>query len=78
MNVKNSTVTINTPQEPYRLKKRLGSTVYEVNVYFNQDAKETMNDKIMRLVRNEAQHRASRETEKFCVRSKVYEEKAVV
>ena len=53
MNVKNPTVTINTPQEPYRLKKRLGSTVYEVNVYFNQDAKETMNDKIMRLIRNE-------------------------
>ena len=53
MNVKKPTVTINTPQEPYRLKKRLGSTVYEVNVYFNQDAKETMNDKIMRLIRNE-------------------------
>ena len=44
------------PLEPYRLTKRLGSTVYEVNVYFNQDAKETMNDKIMRLVRNEAQN----------------------
>ena len=44
-----------TPLEPYRLTKRLGSTVYEVHVYFNQDAKETMNDKIMRLVRNEAQ-----------------------
>ena len=53
MNVKSPTVTINTPQEPYRLKKRLGSTVYEVNVYFNQDAKETMNDKIMRLIRSE-------------------------
>jgi hypothetical protein len=53
MNVKSPTEKINTPQEPYRLKKRLGSTVYEVNVYFNQDAKETMNDKIMRLIRNE-------------------------
>ena len=42
-----------TPLEPYRLKKRLGSTVYEVNVYFNPDAKETMNDKIIRLIRNE-------------------------
>jgi len=40
--------------EPYRFTKRLGSTVYEVNVYLNQDAKETMNDKIMRLIRNEA------------------------
>ena len=40
--------------EPYRFTKRLGSTVYEVRVCFNQDAKETMNDKIMRLIRNEA------------------------
>ena len=53
--LKSPTVKNNTPQEPYRLKKRLGSTVYEVNVYFNQDAKETMNDKIMRLIRNEVQ-----------------------
>jgi hypothetical protein len=45
---------ISAPREPYRFTKRLGSTVYEVNVHFNQDAKETMNDKIMRLVRNEA------------------------
>ena len=40
--------------EPLNMRKRIGSTVYEVNVYFNQDAKETMNDKIMRLIRNEA------------------------
>jgi hypothetical protein len=54
--LKNPTVNEikSSPLEPYRLKKRLGSTVYEVNVYFNQDAKETMNDKIMRLVRNES------------------------
>ena len=37
MNVKNPTVKINTPQEPYRFRKRLSSTVYEVNVYFNQE-----------------------------------------
>ena len=42
--------------KPMNSRKRIGSTVYEVNVYFNQDAKETMNDKIMRLIRNEAQN----------------------
>jgi hypothetical protein len=47
-------LTVKEPQEPYRLTKRIGSTVYEVSVYFNQDAKETMNDKILRLIRNEA------------------------
>jgi len=38
---------------PVNVRKRIGSTVYEVRVYFNQDAKETMNDKIMRLIRND-------------------------
>jgi len=41
--------------QPLNVRKRIGSTVYEVNVYFNPDAKETMNDKIMRLIRNEVQ-----------------------
>ena len=54
--LKSPTVKIKSPQEPCRCRKRIGSTVYEVNVYFNQDAKETMNDKIMRLVRNDAQN----------------------
>ena len=43
----------NANAEPLNVRKRIGSTVYEVNVYFNPDAKETMNDKIMRLIRNE-------------------------
>ena len=42
--------------EPYRFTKRHGSIVYEVAIHFNQDAKETMNDKIMRLIRNEARN----------------------
>ena len=41
--------------EPMNMRKRIGSTVYEVNCYFNQDAKETMDDVIMRLIRSEAQ-----------------------
>ena len=49
----NSTEKMKKPQEPYRFTKRLGSTVYEVNVYFNQDAKEGMEDKILRLIRND-------------------------
>jgi hypothetical protein len=39
--------------EPSQLRKRIGSTVYEVRVHFNPDAKETMDDKILRLVRND-------------------------
>lgn len=39
--------------EPAQLRKRIGSTVYEVRVHFNPDAKETMDDKILRLIRND-------------------------
>ena len=46
----------NADVEPLNVRKRIGSTVYEVNVHFNPDAKETMNDKIMRLIRNEVQN----------------------
>jgi hypothetical protein len=31
--------------------KRIGSTVYRVNVHFSKTSKETANDKIARLVR---------------------------
>ena len=51
--LKSSTGNKPLPLEPYRFTKRLGSTVYEVNVYLNQDAKETMNDKKLRLIRRE-------------------------
>ena len=40
--------------KPLAMRKQIGSTVYEVSVYFKQDAKETMNDIILRLIKNEA------------------------
>jgi hypothetical protein len=45
--------TIKAPQEPYRFKKRLGSIIYEVEVHFNPKAKETMNEKRLRLIRSD-------------------------
>ena len=44
------------PQEPCRFEKRLGSTLYLVNVHFSETSTETMKDKILRLVKSEAQH----------------------
>jgi len=44
---------ITTAPGSFALRKRIGSTVYEVNCYFNPDAKETIDDKILRLVRND-------------------------
>jgi hypothetical protein len=36
-----------------KVRTRIGSTVYEVHLHFNQDAKETMNDKLLRIIRND-------------------------
>ena len=38
---------------PLKMRKRIGSTVYVTNVYFKNDAAETMNDKILRLIKND-------------------------
>ena len=35
------------------LQKRIGSIVYEVVAHFNPDAKENMNDKVLRLLRRD-------------------------
>ena len=42
------------PHESGGFSMRVGSTVYRVSVHFSQTSKETANDKIIRLVRNEA------------------------
>ena len=35
------------------LVKRIGKTTYRVKVHFNPNSKETMSDKIIRMLRNE-------------------------
>ena len=37
-----------------RFSKRIGSTTYRVLVSFSDASKETMNDKIIRMIKNEA------------------------
>jgi hypothetical protein len=37
-----------------RLTRRIGNTTYTVSVYLSETSRETMNDKIMRMVRNDA------------------------
>jgi hypothetical protein len=32
---------------------KLGNTTYEVNIHFSKTSKETMTDKVLRLIRNE-------------------------
>ena len=39
--------------KPLSLTKRIGSTIYKVNVHFSKTSKETMEDKILRLMERE-------------------------
>jgi hypothetical protein len=43
---------------PQVLQKRIGSTTYVVNVRFCENAKETLEDKILRLIESEATRNA--------------------
>jgi hypothetical protein len=42
-------------REPLTLQKRCGSTTYLVSVHFCEDAKETLEQKLLRLIEQEAQ-----------------------
>ncbi len=42
------------PQEARTFTRRIGSTTYRVGVHFSGNSRETMNDKIVRLIRNES------------------------
>ena len=43
----------NVTAQSSRFTKRIGSTLYSVGLYFKEDAKETMDDKILRLIKND-------------------------
>jgi hypothetical protein len=43
-----------TRTEPFKIRKRIGSTAYEVEVRFNPASRETFDEKILRLLRGEA------------------------
>lgn len=44
----------NIKNEPMRLTERIGQTTYKVNVHFSETSKETIGDKIIHMIENEA------------------------
>jgi hypothetical protein len=46
---------------PRTIARRIGNTTYKVNVHFSKTSRETMADKIMRLIKNEASAKAAGE-----------------
>jgi hypothetical protein len=39
--------------EPFTLRRTISSTAYEVIVHFSQTSRETLKDKILRMIKNE-------------------------
>ena len=52
MNTEKNISTATEAEQP-DLVKRIGKTTYKVKIHFNPDSRETMSDKIIRLLRNE-------------------------
>jgi len=51
---KTTTATARAEQPDF--VKRIGKTTYRVKVHFNPKSKETMTDKIIRMLKNEVNH----------------------
>lgn len=45
------------PVQPATLLRRIGSTTYKVSVYFSQTSRESLCDKITRLIHNDMETR---------------------
>jgi hypothetical protein len=52
--VKDTENEIQENTEPFIMRRNIRSTAYEVAVYFSKTSRETLTDKIRRLIRNEA------------------------
>ena len=48
----------NANAEPLKLRKRIGSTTFVVAVHFNRTDRETLQDKILRLIESEVRNSA--------------------
>jgi len=44
-----------TTPEPFVLHRQIGSTTFRVRLFFNPDARETLDDKVRRLLKNDLQ-----------------------
>ena len=55
------TIKKEPPRESGVFTKRIGSTNYRVNVHFSKTSRETVNDKIIRMIKNETAGKAAAE-----------------
>ncbi len=55
MDKDNTTRPVNQ-QEPPTITRKIGRTTYDVQIHFSDTSKETMTDKIMRLIKNDCEN----------------------
>lgn len=53
MNTVNPVAVTRTSDEPLKLSKRIGSTTYKVTIRFSENATETLENKLLRLIERE-------------------------
>jgi len=53
-NANQVTITTPTPKPNHTITRRIGNTTYRVAVHLSKTSKETMGDKITRMIKNEA------------------------
>ena len=53
-----NTVNKPTTSEPYVLQRQIGSTLFRVSIRCSENAKETLEEKIQRLLKNDLQSSA--------------------
>jgi len=51
----NTATQSTTTPEPFVLHRQIGSTTFRVRLHFNPDARETLDEKVRRLLKNDLQ-----------------------
>jgi len=49
----NTATAVKTQETPYKFNRKIGATNYIVSVNFSKTSRENINDKILRLIKND-------------------------
>ena len=52
--VKTTTATRPTAEKTPTITRRIGNTTFDIHVHFSETSKETFTDKVLRLIKNDA------------------------
>jgi len=52
--VKTTTATSPTGEKTPTITRRIGNTTFDIHVHFSETSKETFTDKVLRLIKNDA------------------------